>query len=189
MKLGMLAIVLSLCACYSGGVKVTEQQVKKFEVGKSTYTDVVKDLGPPTGVTAKSDGTRTASYIYSMAKAKAASFIPVVGLFAGGADVRTTTTMFRFDAGGILLDYTTGDTSLAAGAGATGRATPREGEDAQPVSPAPLLSTCSDAGASRCNGAAVESCNGSAWSRSETCAAGQECSESKLYCPGGACCH
>src|SRR5216684_4527323 len=76
-------LALAVAGCYSGGVKVTEQQVRKFEVGKTTYAEVVKELGPPTSVMSNSNGTRSASYSYVMAKAKAASFIPVVGLFAG----------------------------------------------------------------------------------------------------------
>lgn len=91
-------------------------QVRKFEAGKTTYADVVKELGPPTTVTAKSNGTRSCIYTYTMAKARAASFIPVVGIFPGGADTRITNTTFNFDASGLLTDYSTGNTSLGAGA-------------------------------------------------------------------------
>lgn len=189
MKRGMLAILVALCACYSGGVKVTEEQVRKFEVGKTTYAEVVKELGPPTSVTASSNGTRTAIYSYVMAKAKAASFIPVVGLFAGGADTRHTMTTFRFDATGVLTEYSTGDTSIAAGAGIAGRATPRESEDAQPAVRAPLTVACAQSHALRCNGAVVEECDGAKWARSATCESGQLCFESPLYCPDGPCCH
>jgi hypothetical protein len=194
-RICVVIAILAVAGCYSGGVKVTEKQIQAFKPGVTTYAQVVKDLGPPTTVTAKSDGTRSATYTYVMAKAKAASFIPVVGIFAGGADTRTTNTTFNFDKAGTLIDFSTSDSSVGAGMGTTGRATPRDAEDAQPAvaQPKPLSATCSDGGEMRCNANVVETCRNARWEKSDDCSArGMRCSTSQLHCSvmsGEACCY
>jgi hypothetical protein len=45
------------------------------------------------------------AYVYSHGEARAASFIPVVGLLAGGSDGKVTTVTFDFTPDGVLKDW------------------------------------------------------------------------------------
>lgn len=56
-------------------------------------------------------------YSFSHAQARPASFIPVVGLFAGGADVRSSSVVLTFDRLGILLDYSVHRSATGMGTG------------------------------------------------------------------------
>jgi hypothetical protein len=52
--IGKLAAVMGvagvLAACAASGVQVTEQQAQSFQVGRSTYSEVIAALGEPTTV-------------------------------------------------------------------------------------------------------------------------------------------
>lgn len=88
-----------------------------MKAGQTTYADVTAQLGPPTSVSTKSDGTKIAVYYSIHAQARPASFIPVVGLFAGGADSRSSSVVFRFDAASKLIDFTSSQTGVGASNG------------------------------------------------------------------------
>ncbi len=96
----------ALSACVSSGTKVTEAQAGQFEKGKATEAEVIAKLGPPTTATRAADGSRSDAYLYTQAQARAASYIPVVGLMAGGADGTATVIMFNFTPDGVLKDWT-----------------------------------------------------------------------------------
>jgi outer membrane protein assembly factor BamE (lipoprotein component of BamABCDE complex) len=92
--------------CVSSGTQVKESDLGQFRKGQTTQQDVEKALGTPQGRMSDSDGARSISYVYSHAHAKGASYIPVVGIFAGGAKGQTNIVTFKFDSQGKLLDYT-----------------------------------------------------------------------------------
>jgi hypothetical protein len=92
----LTAIILAACA--SSGVMVDQSKVDKFQKGVTTEADVYGALGKPTTVTV-SNGMKILTYVGSQAQLKAASFIPVVGLFAGGADVRASVLSLTFKDG------------------------------------------------------------------------------------------
>lgn len=112
-----MLIALMLIGCAHAGTRVTEDQVKRFVPGKTTYTEVVKALGTPTSETFNVSGKRTAFYTYATASLKGATFIPVIGLFAGGTNMKSTTASFEFDTHGVLLDYSTGQGAMSSGMG------------------------------------------------------------------------
>lgn len=179
-KRGGAVLLAVLCSCYSAGVRVDEHQARKFKAGETTYADVVRELGEPTSIVTKSDGPRSALYTYTTGSAKAATFIPIVGLFAGGADVKVVQTAFNFGADGRLVDFTTTDSALAAGVGTESRPTPRDG--ASVASAEPLSTTCSDHHERRCNGSSIESCSKSGnWVATANCGA-QRCYNSTDAC-------
>ena len=115
--LSTFLLVLSLSACMSYGNKVDQDKVSKFEKGKTTYAEVIQQLGKPTQSTINSDGTRTAIYTYMQSQANAVNFIPFVGIFAGGGTMENTTVMLRFDKNSHLIDYsaTEGGSSMGTG--------------------------------------------------------------------------
>lgn len=98
-------MLLALCACASTGTQVKEADLTQFQKGVTTLADVESKLGPPQSSTLVSDGTRVIAYVYAHSQIKGASFVPVVGLFAGGATGNTNIVTFRFGTDGKLLDY------------------------------------------------------------------------------------
>jgi len=99
-------VILSLAGCVSSGTQVTEQQAEQFQKGRSTEADVVAKLGSPNGISRLSDGSHVAVYTHIEAAARAATYIPIVGLMAGGADSKLTTVAFTFGPDGLLKDWT-----------------------------------------------------------------------------------
>lgn len=81
---------------------VTADDVAQFSVGTATLEDIEAKLGKPQSITHNADGTEAVIYIATSTKVKGATFIPYVGLFAGGAKSEVHSATFTFDAGGVL---------------------------------------------------------------------------------------
>lgn len=111
---------VALAGCVNHGVQVSAEKVAQFKPGVTTEADVIAALGQPTSVTTM-NGMKLVSYSGVQAQPRGATFIPIVGLFAGGADVRYSSTMFKFGADGKLIDTmqtsgaSGGNSGLAAG--------------------------------------------------------------------------
>jgi hypothetical protein len=116
-KLFLVVAAISLTACASAGVKVEEAKLKSFEKGKTTASEVVTTLGPPTARSVTADGITTISYNYASSQIRPATFIPIVGLFAGGSDTRHSAVEFKFDKQGLLADYTSSEGEIGASVG------------------------------------------------------------------------
>jgi hypothetical protein len=80
---------------------VTADDAAQFKVGVATYANVAK-LGKPTSISSNSDGERIIIYATVNARPKAATFIPIVGMFAGGATGETYMATFVFGPDGLL---------------------------------------------------------------------------------------
>lgn len=114
----VVVLVLSVAACgSSSGTQVSQSQVTQFKTGVTTYDQVVSALGPPSLVEQKSDGSKILVYVHTQTSVRGATFIPVVGLFAGGADAKQQSATFTFDQGGVLKDYTTTRAQACSGPG------------------------------------------------------------------------
>jgi hypothetical protein len=85
-----------LSGCMSSGVEVKPEQTASFRPGVTTDHEVVARLGAPTARTTLPDGSTIMTYAFSAAQARPASFIPIIGAFAGGADARSSAVTFRF---------------------------------------------------------------------------------------------
>jgi outer membrane protein assembly factor BamE (lipoprotein component of BamABCDE complex) len=117
-RLPALLIVIVLGGCGTdSGTKIDSSQLAQFTVGQTTYNQVAASLGTPSTLQTRSDGSRTAAYSHLSASPRAATFIPIVGAFAGGADVHSETVVFQFDRRGVLTDYTTSQTQACSGTG------------------------------------------------------------------------
>lgn len=103
-------LIFALAGCAASGTQVSEQAALQFKEGETTEKQIVAKLGRPNSVTIV-EGKRLISYIGSQVQIKGASFIPIVGLFAGGADVQMTMATFHIDSNGVLekVSYTSGD--------------------------------------------------------------------------------
>ena len=100
-----ISAALGLAACaHDGGTVVDPTKVSSFQKGTTTRAQVISTLGPPSGSSVNSDGTTSIRYSHFDQKVNAATYIPIVGLFAGGASTDTQTCVFRFDATDHYLD-------------------------------------------------------------------------------------
>lgn len=102
-----IAIILALTGCASVGTPIDKAHVAEVERGKTTYSDVVAKFGKPTVVSTSDTGEKIVIYSYAHAQVKGATFIPIVGLFAGGMDTTADTVTFTFDKNDVLLTKST----------------------------------------------------------------------------------
>lgn len=109
--------VLCVAGCAATGVKITADQLQELRKGETTLQQVESRLGPPTTRTVAADGTISLMYIYAESRVRAATFVPIVGVFAGGADTRSNMAMLRFGADRKLIDYTTSESAYGTGTG------------------------------------------------------------------------
>ena len=101
-RASILVLALAVGGCASTGVRVTDDQVAQFKEGQTTQQEVIAALGQPTTTMRNSDGTTMIMYTYAEARTRASTFIPIVGIFAGGVDSRSSNVMLTFDQDGIL---------------------------------------------------------------------------------------
>ena len=80
-----------------------------FTIGVDTIATVQAKLGKPKALVHNSDGTTKFVYLSSRTRVKGATFVPVIGLFAGGAKSHLSTKTFTFDGAGLLKTYTSSD--------------------------------------------------------------------------------
>jgi outer membrane protein assembly factor BamE (lipoprotein component of BamABCDE complex) len=91
-----------LVGCGSSGTMVSPDQAAQFKPGVTTETEVIAKLGPSNSSSTYPDGSKTDMYLHVAMAMHAANFIPVVGIFAGGASHSTDSVTFTFDPRGVL---------------------------------------------------------------------------------------
>ena len=116
-KIHAIVALFFLVGCASSGVKVSQDAVDKLQRGKTTYADVIQSLGRPTGSGTMPDGSRYVSYHYFSAQARPETFIPIVGVFAGGADTESSSVMIFFDKDGVIKNFTSNQSGMGSGSG------------------------------------------------------------------------
>ncbi|KVV07391.1 outer membrane protein assembly factor BamE [Burkholderia ubonensis] len=107
----MLAVVIALTGCASAGnqtLRTADQsQIEQHIVkGKSTKADVVAYLGAAESVSFTDSGLEIWQYTYAKQTSKAINFVPVVGIFAGGADVDKKVLTILFNDKGVVMKST-----------------------------------------------------------------------------------
>ena len=144
MKLSFFALALAalvLSACASSGAKVTEQQLSQLKAGTTSWADMVAILGQPTSSTFTSQGTRMAIYSYAQVTTRPETFIPIIGAFVGGADIKSNAVALSFDRNGKLMNYSGSASAIGTGMGAASGITPERTESQprqQPPEMAPV---------------------------------------------------
>jgi hypothetical protein len=122
-------------ACSASGVQVTEQQAQSFQVGKSTYGDVVSQLGDPTTSMVDSTGSRIVTYSYSAASARPQNFIPYIGPYISGYDSKSSAVTFTFDSRGVLKGSTSTQNQMGTGTNLAAGSLQPAGNSVQPQMP------------------------------------------------------
>jgi outer membrane protein assembly factor BamE (lipoprotein component of BamABCDE complex) len=104
-----LAILISGCAS-AGNEKVRTETMDtvgaKVSRGVTTKDQVKALYGEPSSVSLTDAGSEVWKYEYAHATAKAVNFVPIVGIFAGGADINKNEVVFIFDKNNIMQNYT-----------------------------------------------------------------------------------
>lgn len=102
-------LLIQACAS-SGNPKVADfNPSTQVEYGKTTKQEIQTMLGEPNARRYGADGKEVWVYSYAQAQARPATFIPVVGLFAGGMDGSAKKLIFAFDEKGILQKQGSGE--------------------------------------------------------------------------------
>src|SRR4051794_15344562 len=110
------SVAVLLTGCAASGVQVTEQQSQGFQVGRSTYPEVVAAPCEPSTVTSSSNGNRVAVYSYASFASRPQNFIPYIGPFISGYDTKSSAVTFVFDSKGILKETSSTQNNLGSGA-------------------------------------------------------------------------
>jgi len=87
------------------------ETMEHFEIGRTTYQELTAVLGQPMASTVGSGGIRTVVYSRGNTEIDPMTYVPIIGLFAGGAtsEARTITFSFQDD---ILSDMNYSETSV-----------------------------------------------------------------------------
>jgi outer membrane protein assembly factor BamE (lipoprotein component of BamABCDE complex) len=113
-KISLLIFCLALLAgcATTGNVQISDPAtVAKIEPGKTTKAEVRTLVGEPTKVNFDMNKNEVWEYVYTKATAKPATFIPVLNLFAGGADMSGNTLTILFDKNGVVEKVGAGKTT------------------------------------------------------------------------------
>lgn len=113
---GALCLAFFLAGCASSGVRVTEEQIAGFKKGVTTEGDVIQKLGQP-NIMQTSPAGKKFVYSYAHVQMRPATFIPIVGIFAGGSDVKSSAAVFTFDTSGKLLAQHISSSQFGTGTG------------------------------------------------------------------------
>jgi hypothetical protein len=118
MKHGLVVGLLCgalLAGCMSTGVEVRSDQMSSFKPGATTIQDVTATLGPASVQTALDDGSTLLVYMFVTSRPHPESFLPLIGSLVGGADTRSSATVFLFDVHGILKSASTTTSKVGTG--------------------------------------------------------------------------
>lgn len=85
--------------------EITQADLAALKPGVATYAETVAALGRPSSEMLDSAGKRTIAYVTMRTRVKAATFIPYVGLFAGGATSNVSVISLTFGPDGHLSGY------------------------------------------------------------------------------------
>ena len=106
MKIMLLVLAVMISSCVSIGNKIDRDYTNEITKGVTTEAQILQVLGKPISVGQNSSGMKTLTYMHVASQAKAASYVPIVGLFAGGADSQTTMLIITVDAStGVVSDW------------------------------------------------------------------------------------
>jgi outer membrane protein assembly factor BamE (lipoprotein component of BamABCDE complex) len=108
-------MVLFGCTTVGNERIIQDEIVSQIKPGKSTKAAVKALVGGPTKVSSTDTNEEVWDYEYTISEMRAATFIPVVGIFAGGADMDTYTLTIRFTKEGIVKEVGTGMTTSGSG--------------------------------------------------------------------------
>lgn len=126
----IVCLSMFLVGCASAGRNYDSRKVSQIEKGKTTEAELIQMFGLPTQRGVNSEDQTTMQWVYSEATTKGATFVPIVGLFAGGVDTKTkilnvnltnnVVTSYTYSGGGLdVISHTKSDPETAGSATTT----------------------------------------------------------------------
>lgn len=104
-SIAVIAATAALAGCAASGVQVSQSAATQFKEGVTTEAQIIEKLGNPTTTTI-ANGLKTITYTGAQYRTSAATFIPIVGLFAGGTDYSVTVAAYQINSQGVLNKVT-----------------------------------------------------------------------------------
>jgi len=89
----------------SSGTKVEQSAVSKIIKGKTTKSEVIALLGNPMSASLTGNGKEIDTWSYAHTQVKGSAFVPVVGVFAGGPDMKLQTFQVILNKNKVVEDY------------------------------------------------------------------------------------
>jgi len=105
-KIISFALCIVLASCATVGRELSDEDIQSIKPG-ATQQEVIAKLGEPSQQTIMATGETVLTYTWAHSQMRAATFIPVVGLFAGGQDTQSKVITFHFDKEGKLTETST----------------------------------------------------------------------------------
>ena len=94
-----------LCGCASVGNNFDSRKIVDIKKGQTTESDLQKMFGPPNQRGVNSESGTTLTWIYTEARVKGTTFIPLAGSFIGGAATKTKMLTVQLDTEGKVASY------------------------------------------------------------------------------------
>lgn len=134
MKRAIFLAAAIMTGCASTGVQVDPNRLQAFQRGVTTRAQIEAAIGRPTMVQTLRDGKTTLTYTYANAQVRPETFIPIVGLFAGGTDVRANSVSIFLDDQGRYESSESTASEYGAGTGLlAGQPQPKVDQPRQPA--------------------------------------------------------
>lgn len=130
----LLAGAMLLNGCVSYGRKIDPSKVAQIKTGETTRAQVLQLIGSPDQVTSSGGGVMIFNYMFVRATPTAATYVPIVGAFAGGAHVQNEMVMVTFTndvVSALTSSYGGNDTGMGANA-ASSASLPETTSDKRP---------------------------------------------------------
>ncbi|WP_158923487.1 outer membrane protein assembly factor BamE [Acidisphaera sp. S103] len=104
-----VALPLAGCGGSQMGSSAVADPNKQAQIqkGVSREADIQMLFGAPNGKSFTENGDEVWTYSYSKTQVNAATYVPVVGMFAGGAQSDTSVLTVTFDRNGVVKAYGT----------------------------------------------------------------------------------
>jgi hypothetical protein len=104
--LGVMVFFVAGCATTTGK-KITEEQMAKFQVGKTTKSEIIQELGKP-NVNSESpaDDGRKIMYTRQKSDVDNTCYIPYINMLMCGGSAKSKNTTFHLNGNGVLEDIT-----------------------------------------------------------------------------------
>lgn len=119
-RIGILAASIMLAACATVGREVTDAEIATLKKGQTTKQEAINTLGQPTQTSRTSDGKQILMYTFAHVQARPETFIPFIGPFVGGSDIRSSALVLTFDNADVLQEWTSNQSSTGTGVGLSG---------------------------------------------------------------------
>jgi hypothetical protein len=102
----LLALAAALAACgASAGREVDKSKVATYQKGVTSCSQIRADLGQPLETSTDVDGAKQLTYGKTETTLNGATFVPIVGIFAGGAETDYDFVQIKCDAKDIYVEY------------------------------------------------------------------------------------